>query len=176
LRSSIPKNLHLGPQNGPEVKTAKNSKLPKLSENCFEPVGKGGWPPISTWITMLTNPFPHGKNLTQSSSSTEGGSQGPPMSASNPSSVNVYMMKGSIDLTTRKCEYIMINTSEKCKEVENPSLPRQIEKTLGETMTCIPKGAFSKASHNPNARASQNYSMVEDLSQSPYAMSALKFL
>jgi hypothetical protein len=35
----------------PEVKTAKNSKLPKLPENCFEPVGKGGWPPISTWIS-----------------------------------------------------------------------------------------------------------------------------
>jgi len=35
----------------PEVKTAKNSKLPKLPENCFEPVGKGGWPPISTGIT-----------------------------------------------------------------------------------------------------------------------------
>jgi hypothetical protein len=34
----------------PEVKTAKNSKLPKLSENCFELVGKGGWPPISIWI------------------------------------------------------------------------------------------------------------------------------
>jgi hypothetical protein len=34
----------------PEVKIAKNSKLPKLPENCFEPVGKGGWPPISTWI------------------------------------------------------------------------------------------------------------------------------
>jgi hypothetical protein len=31
----------------PEVKTAKNSKLPK---NCSEPVGKGGWPPISIWI------------------------------------------------------------------------------------------------------------------------------
>jgi hypothetical protein len=42
--------IHLGPQNGPEVKTAKNSKLPKLSENYFEPVGKGGWPPISIWI------------------------------------------------------------------------------------------------------------------------------
>jgi hypothetical protein len=37
----------------PEVKTAKNSKLPKLPENCFEPVGKGGWPPISTWISDL---------------------------------------------------------------------------------------------------------------------------
>jgi hypothetical protein len=29
---------------------AKNSKLPKLPENCFDPVGKGGWPPISTRI------------------------------------------------------------------------------------------------------------------------------
>jgi hypothetical protein len=34
----------------PEVKTAKNSKFPKLPEKCFEPIGKGGWPPISTWI------------------------------------------------------------------------------------------------------------------------------
>jgi hypothetical protein len=33
-----------------EVKTAKNSKLSKLSENYFELVGKGGWPPISIWI------------------------------------------------------------------------------------------------------------------------------
>jgi hypothetical protein len=50
LRIDILKNLHLGPKMAPEVKYAKNSKLPKLSENCFEPVGKGGWPPISTWI------------------------------------------------------------------------------------------------------------------------------
>jgi hypothetical protein len=33
-----------------KLKTAKNSKLPKLPENCFGPVGEGGWPPISTWI------------------------------------------------------------------------------------------------------------------------------
>jgi hypothetical protein len=38
----------------PEVKPAKNSKLPKLPENYFEPVGKGGWPPISTWISSDT--------------------------------------------------------------------------------------------------------------------------
>jgi hypothetical protein len=37
----------------PEVKPAKNSKLPKLPENYFEPVGKGGWPPISTWISLV---------------------------------------------------------------------------------------------------------------------------
>jgi hypothetical protein len=35
-----------------EMKTAKNSKFPKLPENCFEPVGKGGWPPIF----ILINP------------------------------------------------------------------------------------------------------------------------
>jgi hypothetical protein len=33
-----------------KLKPAKNSKLQKLPENSFEPVEKGGWPPISTWI------------------------------------------------------------------------------------------------------------------------------
>jgi hypothetical protein len=27
-----------------KLKPAKNSKLPKWPENCFEPFGKGGWP------------------------------------------------------------------------------------------------------------------------------------
>jgi hypothetical protein len=36
-----------------KLKTAKNSKLPKLPETCFGPVGEGGWPPISTWITIV---------------------------------------------------------------------------------------------------------------------------
>jgi hypothetical protein len=40
-----------GPSKWPrKLKTVKNSKLPNLPENCFEPVGKGGWPPISTCI------------------------------------------------------------------------------------------------------------------------------
>jgi len=44
----------------PEVKTAKNSKLPKLPENYFEPVGKGRWPSISIWIMNLTtSDFPY---------------------------------------------------------------------------------------------------------------------
>jgi hypothetical protein len=37
-----------------KLKPAKNSKLSKLPENCFEPVGKGGWPLISTWINIPT--------------------------------------------------------------------------------------------------------------------------
>jgi hypothetical protein len=40
-----------------KLKPAKNSKLPKLPENCFEPVGKGGWPPISTWIKTARPPL-----------------------------------------------------------------------------------------------------------------------
>jgi hypothetical protein len=38
-----------------KLKTAKNSKLPKLPETCFGPVGEGGWPPISTWIKSHCN-------------------------------------------------------------------------------------------------------------------------
>jgi hypothetical protein len=65
---------------------------------------------------------------------------------------------------------------EKGKEASNPLPPLQIENTMGETMTCIPKGAFKKDSHNPNAMATQNYSIVEDLAQNPYAMSTLEVL
>ena len=42
-----------------KLKTAKNSKFPKWPENRFEPFGKGGWPPISTWIKGLTSTLFH---------------------------------------------------------------------------------------------------------------------
>jgi hypothetical protein len=57
---NIIENLNLEkPSFGPskwlrKLKPAKNSKLSKLSESCFEPVGKGGWPSISTWIINST--------------------------------------------------------------------------------------------------------------------------
>jgi hypothetical protein len=125
---------------------------------------------------VLTNPFQHGKNLTQASASMEGGSHEnfPPPNSS--SSVNVYMMKSDTFIATRAHDYSKPSASEKGKEAEIPSLPLQIEKTLGETMNRIPKGAFKRASHNPNTRAAQNYSVVEDLSQTPCAMSALEVL
>jgi hypothetical protein len=125
---------------------------------------------------VLTNPFQHGLNLTQASTSTEGGSQETFPPPNNPSSTNVYMVRGYSFITTRAHDYSKPSASEKGKEVELPSLPLQIENTLGETMTRIPKGAFKKASHNPNARATHNYSMVEDLSKTPCAMSALEVL
>jgi hypothetical protein len=56
MLSTTIKNLDLekpsfGPSKWPrKLKTTKNSKLSKLSENYFEPVGKGGWSLICTWI------------------------------------------------------------------------------------------------------------------------------
>jgi hypothetical protein len=56
MPSNIIENLDLeklsfGPSKWPQkLKPAKNSKLPKWPENCFEPFGNGGWPSISTWI------------------------------------------------------------------------------------------------------------------------------
>ena len=43
-------------------------------------------------------------------------------------------------------------------------------------MPKIPKGVFKKTLHNPNARDASNYSIVEDLAQTPCAMSALEVL
>jgi hypothetical protein len=86
------------------------------------------------------------------------------------------MLKGDAHIATRTHDYGMPNTSEKGKEAKNPSIPLHIEKTLGETMKHIPKGAFKKYSHNPKERATQNYSVVEDLSQTPCVMSSLEVL
>jgi hypothetical protein len=102
---------------------------------------------------VLTNPFQHGKNLTQASARMKGGIQGPSLPTNNPASMNVYMVKSDTFISTRVHNYNKPSTSEKGKEDELPSLPLQIERTLGETMTHIPKGAFKRASHNPNARA-----------------------
>jgi hypothetical protein len=114
--------------------------------------------------------------MTQASSSINEGSQGPPPSSSNPSAMNVYMMKGDAYIQNRAQDYRMSETAEKGKEVVNLFVPVHIEKTMGETMTRILKGAFNKASHNPNARAAQNYSVVEDLLQTPCTMSSLEVL
>jgi hypothetical protein len=63
MPSAIIENLDLekpsfGPSKWPrKLKPAKNSKLPKWPENCFEPFGKGGWSPISTWIIFLYRHF-----------------------------------------------------------------------------------------------------------------------
>jgi hypothetical protein len=89
---------------------------------------------------------------------------------------NVYMMKSEPNIQTKDHNYGMSESVEKGKEASNPLPPLQIENTVGETITHIPKGAFKNSSHNPNARVAQNYSVMEDLAQTPCAMFALEFL
>jgi hypothetical protein len=64
---------------------------------------------------VLTNPFQHGKNLTQASASVEGGSEGPSPSSNNPASTNVYMVKDDAFILTREHDYSKPSTSEKGK-------------------------------------------------------------
>ena len=62
-----------------------------------------------------------------------------------------------------------------------PPLPAsgslEIEKPTPEPVVKPPsKGVLRRSSYNPNARAAQHYSIVEDLAQVPSAMSALEVL
>jgi hypothetical protein len=51
LEKPHPEKPSFKPSKWPKkFKIAKNSKLPELPKNYFEPFGKGGWPSISTWI------------------------------------------------------------------------------------------------------------------------------
>jgi hypothetical protein len=70
----------------------------------------------------------------------------------------------------------MSESIKKGKEAKNPPIPLQIENTMGETLKRILKGVFNKASHNLNARATQNYFVLKDLAQTPCVMSALEVL
>jgi hypothetical protein len=72
---------------------------------------------------VLTNPFQHGQNLTQASTSAEGGSQKTFPPPNNSSSTNVYMVRGDALIMTRVHNYSKPSASEKGKEVDIPSLP-----------------------------------------------------
>jgi hypothetical protein len=90
------------------------------------------------------------------SSSVEGGNHGSPTTTSNNPAMNIYMMNFEANIMTRAQDYKMLKFVEKGKESMNPPNPLQIEKTVGETMTRIPKGSFKKDYHNSNVRAAWN--------------------
>jgi hypothetical protein len=55
-----------------------------------------------------------------------------------------------------------------------PEMNLQIKKLEPPPRT--PKGVLKHSTHNPNARSTQNYSIVEDLGQAPCEMSSLEVL
>jgi len=76
-------------------------------------------------------------------------------------------------ISSRTKYYGTFDSSSKNKEGIDPIIN---EKSVVETIPRMPKGMFKKALHHPNARAAPNYSVVEDLAQTPCTMYALEVL
>jgi hypothetical protein len=80
--------------------------------------------------------------------------------------VCINMVDTKIDIATYSRYY---SSSKSSTSLEAPPPPPktnlQIEKP--EPLPHISKGVFKCSTHNPNARATQNYSIVEDLGQTP---------
>jgi hypothetical protein len=127
-------------------------------------------PPI-----VMTNPFPHNQHMASSSSNARnvaGGIQNPLTQDGDLLCIN--MVNSQVNVATRSRDYSSHKTIPGLESPPPPEIPFQIEKP--EPPPRILKGVLKCSTHNPNARAAQNYSIVEDLGQTPCAMSALEVL
>ena len=104
---------------------------------------------------VLKDPFPQGQN----SASALNVARGTP-NAPDPNYIN--MVRSQTLLQTRNNNYDT-EAPEKGKSIGETSNPLTIEKPA-EPMPKISKCVFKKTLHNPNARATANYSVVEYLS------------
>ena len=84
-------------------------------------------------------------------------------------------MVSHVNVATRSHDYGEAETS-KDKSAPRTTDPLHIEWPSVENIPRIPKGSAKRVTINPNVRAAQNYSIVEDLDQSLCAMSALEVL
>jgi hypothetical protein len=130
---------------------------------------------IAQQPVVLTNPFPHNQNMASGTSNTgnaSSGSQNP--SAHDGGHLCINMVKSQIDVATRSHDYGSSQTVLGPEPPPPPETPLQIDKPKPPPR--ILKGVLKHSAHNPNARATQNYSIVEDLGQTPCTMSALEVL
>ena len=121
---------------------------------------------------MLMNPLPHNQNM--NSKSHDQSSENDPPETSACGCINkVRAMK----VVTHVKDYSSSQPSVG-KEPDPPGTPLHIEKPADkpEAAHRIPKGVLKRFGHNPNARATQNYSVVKDLGHTYCAMSALEVL
>jgi hypothetical protein len=86
----------------------------------------------------------------------------------------VNMVKFNINVDTQSRDYSSSQAVPGLESPPPPEMPLQIEKPNPSAR--IPKGVLKRSTHNPNARAANNYSIVEDLGQTPCAMSTLEVL
>ena len=87
------------------------------------------------------------------------------------------MMEADVSIQTRAKKYETPGNETTGKEPMGTSAnPLQIERLVLDLILRPPKASIKQATHNPNARAAQNYSVVEDLAQAPCVMSVLEVL
>jgi hypothetical protein len=84
------------------------------------------------------------------------------------------MVNSQVNVATRSRDYSSPQTVPGLESPPPPETPLHIEKP--EPPSRITKGVLKHSTHNMNARDTQNYSIVEDLVQTPCAMSALEVL
>ena len=84
------------------------------------------------------------------------------------------MVKYEVNVGTRSRNYISPHTIPGLESPPPLETPLQIKKL--EPPPHIPKGVLKFSTHNPNVRAAQNYSIVEDLGQTSCVMLALEVL
>ena len=121
---------------------------------------------------MLNNPLLHNQNM--NSKSHDQSSDDNPPEGSGHGCIN---MVRAAKVVTHAKDYGSSQPN-LGKEPDPPGTPLRIEKPVDkpEAAPRIPKGVLKRLGHNPNARAAQNYLVVEDLGHTPCAMSALEVL
>ena len=109
---------------------------------------------------MLTNPFPQGQQLVVGANQNPGASSGGTQEGEIPS--NIFMMSAHVDVATRARDYGEEDSS-KAKGAPDATEPLHITRPTIEPMPWMPKASTKHSTINPNSRAAQNYSIVEDL-------------
>ena len=103
-----------------------------------------------------------------------GGNQETPLQGENPPISNIFGLDHEVNIQKGAHSYdTPPSVLESSGSKPNGSLT--IEKPTIDIVPWPPKGVLSKSKHNPNARETQKYSIVEDLAHAPCAMSPWRY-
>ena len=120
---------------------------------------------------MLTNPFPdRGKNLVGSGNA----------SPSQVLMLSISKQQNDALISTRNKDYgnpQVSNDKGKDQPSSSTTTSAEVVPPITHELTIKPpKGVVHKSTFNPRARVAHHYNIVEDLAQSPSAMSTLEVL
>lgn len=109
----------------------------------------------------------------------QGGKHSASTQGAGPSHIDptIYMMEADVSIQTWAKKYETPESEPMGKKPMGTSTnPLQIDRPAFDYVLRPPKASIKCATHNPNSRAAQNYSVIENLAQAPYAMSILEVL